>query len=82
MLHCRISARSTVLALASRNAVNGSRCITAGGFMHFMFAFAFVAVFISTLTLGFALNPDNREELNRGLEMLRKVGGTQLSYIH
>ena len=29
-----------------------------------------------------ALNPDNREELNRGLEMLRKVGGTQLSYIH
>ena len=36
----------------------------------------------SALTLGFALNPDNREELNRGLEMLRKVGGTQLSYIH
>ena len=46
------------------------------------FMFGFVAVFISTLTLGFALNPDNREELNRGLEMLRKVGGTQLSYIH
>jgi hypothetical protein len=46
------------------------------------FMFAFVAVFISTLTLGFALNPDNREELNRGLEMLRKAGGTQLSYIH
>jgi hypothetical protein len=68
------------LALASRNAINGSRRITAGGFMRFMFAF--VAVFISTLTLGFALNPDNREELNRGLEMLRKVGGTQLSYIH
>jgi hypothetical protein len=36
----------------------------------------------SALTLGFALNPDNREEFNRSLEMLRKVGGTQLSYIH
>jgi hypothetical protein len=45
------------------------------------FTFALVAVFISAFTLGFALNPDNREELNRGLEMLRKVGGTQLSYI-
>src|SRR6516225_8040889 len=44
--------------------------------------FALVAVFISALTLGFALNPNNREDLNRGLEMLRKVGGTQLSYIH
>ena len=37
--------------------------------------FAFVAVFISTLMLGFALNPDNQVELNRGLEMLRTVGG-------
>jgi hypothetical protein len=46
------------------------------------FAFALVAVFISALTLGFALNPNNREDLNRGLEMLRKVRGTQLSYIH
>jgi hypothetical protein len=46
------------------------------------FTFALVAVFISAVTLGFALNPDNRDELNRGLEMLRKVGGTQLSYIH
>ena len=45
------------------------------------FTFALVAVFISAFTLGFALNPDKREELNRGLEMLRKVGGTQLSYI-
>ena len=44
--------------------------------------FALVAVFISALTLGFALNPNNREDLNPGLEMLRKVGGTQLSYIH
>ena len=44
--------------------------------------FALVAVFISALTLGFALNPNNREDLNRGLEMLRKVGSTQLSYIH
>jgi hypothetical protein len=44
--------------------------------------FALVAVFISALTLGFALNPNNREDLNRGLEMLRKVGGIQLSYIH
>ena len=40
-----------------------------------MRVFAFVAVFISTLMLGFALNPDNRVELNRGLEMLRTVGG-------
>jgi len=46
------------------------------------FTFALVAVFISALTLGFALNPNNREDLNRGLEMLRKVGSTQLSYIH
>ena len=46
------------------------------------FTFALVAVFISALTLGFALNPNNREDLNRGLEMLRKVGGIQLSYIH
>jgi hypothetical protein len=43
-----------------------------GGLMRM---FAFVAVFISTLMLGFALNPDNRVELNRGLEMLRTVGG-------
>ena len=46
------------------------------------FTFALVAVFISALTLGFALNPNNREDLNRGLEMLRKVGSTQLGYIH
>ena len=37
--------------------------------------FAFVAVFISTLMLGYALNLDNRVELNRGLELLRTVGG-------
>jgi hypothetical protein len=60
--------------------VTRSRIATGGGFMRFIFAF--VAVFISSLWLGFALNPDNREELNRGFEMLRKVGSTQLSYIH
>jgi hypothetical protein len=43
-----------------------------GGLMRM---FAFVAVFISTLMLGFALNPDNRVELNRGFELLRTVGG-------
>ena len=59
------------LALASRNRVNGSRRIAAGGLMRM---FAFVAVFISTLMLGFAINPDNRVELNRGLELLRTVG--------
>jgi hypothetical protein len=40
-----------------------------------MRVFAFVAVFISTLMLGFAFKPENRVELNRGLEMLRTVGG-------
>jgi len=37
--------------------------------------FAFVAVFISTLMLGFALNPDNGVAINRGLDMLRTLGG-------
>jgi hypothetical protein len=46
------------------------------------FTFAMVAVFICAVTLGFALNPDNRDELNRGIEMLWKLGDTQLSYIH
>ena len=30
------------------------------------FTFALVAVFISALTLGFALNPNNREDLTAG----------------
>jgi hypothetical protein len=38
------------------------------------FIFPLVAVFVSALTLAFALNPNNREEIKRGLETLRKFG--------
>jgi hypothetical protein len=39
------------------------------------FIFVSVAVFISALTLALVLNPDNRQELKRGIETLRKIDG-------